>query len=358
VSSVIENCISQNSHFYIFGAGSIALKIKNIIKSKDKYISSYIVSLPTKTKQIEGIEIKSLSQYSEFNTDLPIIIAVFNREENSFLPDIIIKLKTIGFKKIITYPEFHAIFHAELGNDFWLTDKQFYMQNMHYFDEALALFNDQDSRNNYSLIIDYLKSYDPFILKKFGVENQYFPLDIKVWSGNSAFFDIGSYDGENIVDAFKANGMLELVVAFEPDLINFAKIVSNSNLKKYARQLFIYPCGVWSETKMLRFKSVSGESSSYNAVGDLAIPVVKLDEVIHTKPGYLKMDIEGAEIEALLGAKETICEFKPSLAISLYHCPDHFYTIPLLINSWDLGYQFYVRLYGNNLFETVLYCVQ
>ena len=69
------------------------------------------------------------------------------------------------------------------------------------------------------------------------------------------------------------------------------------------------------------------------------------------------MDIEGAEIEALQGAQNTIKKYKPTLAISLYHKPEHLFTIPLLINSWNLGYKFYIRSHGNNLLETVLYCV-
>lgn len=69
------------------------------------------------------------------------------------------------------------------------------------------------------------------------------------------------------------------------------------------------------------------------------------------------MDIEGAEYEALLGSVNTIKKYRPALAICLYHKPEHLFKIPLLIKSWNLNYEFFIRFHGNNLFETVLYCV-
>jgi FkbM family methyltransferase len=357
-SAMIKNQLIESSSFYIFGAGSIAMKVKNVLQSEGKIITSFIVSSKSSRQQINGIQVKVLTQSSKFDKNTPVIIAVFNREPNAFLVDIIIKLKAFGFSQIITYPEFHSFFPTQLGDDYWLTDKIFYSDNIKKYNEVLSLFNDQTSKENYSQIIEYLKTFDPFILGKYNSQNQYFPLDIDVWNGKGALYDIGSYDGENIYDAFLIKGQLELVIAFEPDLINYNRIVNNQKLKNIARQFFIYPCGVWSETTMLRFKSDGGESSSQSEDGNHIIPVVKIDEVIHTRPGYLKMDIEGAEVEALIGAKETIFEFRPSLAISLYHRPNHFFTIPLLVNSWNLGYKFYIRFYANNLFETVLYCIQ
>jgi FkbM family methyltransferase len=358
MSDMIENILIQCSHLYIFGAGSTALKVKKVLQDKGKIICSFIVSSALSDQQIEGIQITPLTDYSEFDTNLPVIVAVFNREPNAFLPEIIIKLKALGFSKIITYPEFESFFPEQLHDNYWLTDKKFYNENIQEFIDVLSLFNDPVSINNYSLIIEYIKTFDPLLLKYPDFEDQYFPKDINVWNGEGAFYDLGSYDGSNILDAFREKGLLELVVAFEPDLNNFQKIINNSLLQNSAKQLFLYPCGVWSETTFLKFSAGTGESSFYNESGRQLISVVKIDDVLHAKPGYIKLDVEGAEINALLGAKNTICKHKPSLAISIYHHPDHFYSIPKLVSSWNLGYKFYVRMHGNNLFDTVLYCIQ
>jgi FkbM family methyltransferase len=72
---------------------------------------------------------------------------------------------------------------------------------------------------------------------------------------------------------------------------------------------------------------------------------------------FIKMDIEGAELDALKGAEASIRRHRPKLAISLYHRPEDFTEIPRYIDSLDLGYRFYLEhhtLYQN---ETVLFAV-
>jgi hypothetical protein len=98
----------------------------------------------------------------------------------------------------------------------------------------------------------------------------------------------------------------------------------------------------------------SGSNISNSGVN--IVQCVAIDQCISDfKPTYIKMDIEGAEYDALLGAKDTICTWKPNLAICLYHKPTDLYRIPLLISSWGLGYKFYLRMYNYSAFELVLY---
>ena len=70
------------------------------------------------------------------------------------------------------------------------------------------------------------------------------------------------------------------------------------------------------------------------------------------------MDIEGAEIEALKGAQNIIQKYKPGLAISVYHAPEHVWEIPILIREMlPNTYQYYLRSHAYNDFETVLYAI-
>jgi hypothetical protein len=55
------------------------------------------------------------------------------------------------------------------------------------------------------------------------------------------------------------------------------------------------------------------------------------------------MDIEGAEPEALMGAKNMIVRDRPHLAICLYHYFDHLWRIPFMIHEWNIGYRFFMR---------------
>ncbi|CCO22584.1 FkbM family methyltransferase [Maridesulfovibrio hydrothermalis] len=70
---------------------------------------------------------------------------------------------------------------------------------------------------------------------------------------------------------------------------------------------------------------------------------------------FIKMDIEGAELNALRGAIKTLKKFRPKLAICLYHSPEDFHTIPYFLKSLDLGYEFSLNHHYINAWETVLY---
>ena len=70
---------------------------------------------------------------------------------------------------------------------------------------------------------------------------------------------------------------------------------------------------------------------------------------------FIKMDIEGAEPEALMGAKDTLRTFRPRLAITLYHDTRHFAQIPNWLAGLGLGYRFYIDHFTIHSEETVLF---
>lgn len=70
---------------------------------------------------------------------------------------------------------------------------------------------------------------------------------------------------------------------------------------------------------------------------------------------FLKLDVEGAELNVLKGAEKSIRLFKPTLAVALYHRVEDFYTIPQWISSLDLGYRFYIGHYTIHKEETILF---
>lgn len=72
---------------------------------------------------------------------------------------------------------------------------------------------------------------------------------------------------------------------------------------------------------------------------------------------FIKMDIEGAEIAALNGAKQTILKNHPIIAIAAYHSPDHLWKIPELILKVRNDYAIYFRHYTQSLYEPVLFFV-
>jgi hypothetical protein len=69
------------------------------------------------------------------------------------------------------------------------------------------------------------------------------------------------------------------------------------------------------------------------------------------------MDVEGAEPEALAGARETIRQHAPVLAICLYHRQSDLWEIPLQVREMTDRYSFYLRRYSDDCWEQVLYAI-
>jgi FkbM family methyltransferase len=185
------------------------------------------------------------------------------------------------------------------------------------------------------------------------------------------FIDCGVYDGgtiEQFVTFCAAGGGYERIVGFEPDPENY-KLATSRLSDKQIERVEIIPKGAWSKDDILRFQGSLLTSSAFLENGidlgakkddgqTLEIPVTSIDKVLGgSRASFIKMDIEGSELEALKGAKDTITRYKPRLAISIYHKPEDILTLPLYISGLVPAYKFYLRHYSIDYCETVLYAI-
>jgi FkbM family methyltransferase len=72
---------------------------------------------------------------------------------------------------------------------------------------------------------------------------------------------------------------------------------------------------------------------------------------------FIKFDIEGAEMDALIGAKKTLITYRPQIAVSIYHSKYDFIKIPAFLNEILKNYSFYISHYSLDIYETVLYAI-
>jgi len=123
----------------------------------------------------------------------------------------------------------------------------------------------------------------------------------------------------------------------------------------------LIPCALDEDDQIVPFTRTSIERGSTWGCrvlqsGETFARATRVDTVIGTmSPTFISMDIEGAELRALEGAKKTITKSRPALAICVYHSVDHLWTIPRWINALGLGYRFWLRNYCSFTSETVLY---
>ena len=173
---------------------------------------------------------------------------------------------------------------------------------------------------------------------------------------NEIFLDVGGYDGMTSVYFSQWASKYKKIYIFEPDENNIEKCYYN--IEKYNIRCELIGRGVWSEDTILKFEANSNESSQISNNGEYIIPVTTIDKACAGKGvSFIKMDIEGAEEQALIGAKQTIINNRPKLAICVYHKLDDIWKIPNIILKYNSSYKLFLRHYTYSENDTVLYAV-
>jgi len=154
------------------------------------------------------------------------------------------------------------------------------------------------------------------------------------------------------------DGNFRRYIALEPEPINLAKLEARvAGDPKLRDRVAVYPYAVGSRREELRFSS-AGDGSGVSADGELVVQAVTLDELMADEtPTFIKMDIEGFELDALAGARECIRRCRPKLAICVYHRPDHLWQIPLALHELLPDSRMTMRSYMQDGFDTVCYCI-
>ena len=174
------------------------------------------------------------------------------------------------------------------------------------------------------------------------------------------FVDAGCWDGETSKEFVKwCKGNYEHIYAFEPDADCWTNCENLFSREKIKNVSFIKK-GTWREPSILYFNG--GGSGNSRLCADSAlqyhIPVTCIDEVLRGKRiTFIKLDVEGSEMETLIGARDSIMRYKPRMAICVYHKPEDLWTLADYIVNLNLGYKLYLRHYTTCQYETVLYAV-
>ena len=167
------------------------------------------------------------------------------------------------------------------------------------------------------------------------------------------FVDVGCFDGFTTIEFIKRCPDYKAIHVFEPDPMNMSII--KDRLKEFSR-INYHDYALSNETQTLKFKS-NGSSSCLSSDGEIEIKCIRLDDVLQTPFSFLKMDIEGAEAIAIEGAKQSIINHHPRLAISVYHRFDDLWRIPQQVLSYRDDYQVFIRHYTEGVTETVMFFV-
>ena len=191
-------------------------------------------------------------------------------------------------------------------------------------------------------------------------DNQYFNhLTYEIYSDNEVYVDCGAYNGDTARKYSKfTDGRYKKIFVLEPMQENI-KLLKATVAKLHDVELF--PVGAWKEKNTLCFEENGSASKAVESDCGSAIDVNSLDNMfLDQNVTFIKMDIEGSEYEALLGARKIIEKCMPKLAICVYHKPTDLINIFMFLRRFrneEKEYKFFLRHHANDECETVLYAI-
>jgi FkbM family methyltransferase len=268
------------------------------------------------------------------------------------------RLRDLGFKTVVPFAMLQVlapkIFPPHMFYDNLLEDLSKHRPEYEALHDRLA---DDQSRQVLEAVIEFRRTLDPLVLQPVVSERDlYAPDGLFEFADNEVYVDGGSFDGDTIRSFIeRVHGRFDAIYGFEPDPVTFAKLKGN-----FSDEPRVHPihAGLHSHSGTLRFRDDASRGAIFADDGEIKMPVTTIDDVLgERRLTYVKMNIEGAEIDALKGGHNAIRKWQPRLAISVYHRASDLWRIPQLVSELVPDYRLYLRQHDGGIIETVLYAL-
>ena len=310
----------------LYGMGNGADKIINVLENNKIEISGIFASDGfVRDKYFHGFKISSYAELKAKFGDM-IVLLCFGSSRSEVIENII----KIAKEQELYAPEVPVIAGG-------LFDEAYYNANKQAFDFVYSRLADDLSRKTFENIIKYkLSGKINYLLDCQVSQDEPYNSFLKLQNEN--FIDLGAYNGDTVADFINRTQNYSHITAVEPDFKTFKKLQKNTeniNNIKLINACVSDKCG------LLPFAMKGGRNSSLNDGGTL-LESITVDS-LNQNATYIKMDVEGEEVGAILGAKETILKNKPKMLISAYHRTDDFIKIPQTVLNIRDDYKIYLR---------------
>ena len=357
--------LPNNCKIALYGSGKIGLGFKSLInKNRGDILVTCYINTFTRGKQ-DNLEIIKLDDLDE-NTKLFDMIIICSSLWNQIEDELVKR----SFKFCIISNEllYETLDISALGSFRFEVEERDKISVR--LNKILSLF-DNENKKYFKLLMDLRLSDNEYeIFKFFKLTNKIFKtsyLDYIDSNIGTVILEGGVSDGNDSVNFYNFFDDINLkIYGFEPFIKSFD--ISRNKSVLIEKGMEIFPWALWDKNQPLYFNKNEFSSSTSSVIrkDDLMddnsiVKGVTIDSFVveHSidSIALIKLDIEGAEMEALRGSKETITNFKPQLAISIYHKKEHLFEIPEILKEYNPDYKFKLGFYSPTFIDTVLYAI-
>lgn len=360
----LSNCQSVHKIFrgrdiVLYGAGGGFITFTKFVMDRYKYQPFLILDKKfTNVLSFRDVPAASPIGYKLSPEKAENTVVVITIGDPKFYPEIYSNLEESGFKYIFEANNIYEYHFHYTSRDIETAGRAFFLERFDIIQRAFDLMSDDESREVFtSFLATHIRKFTHKI-PSHPLNQQYFPQNVPLSKGYQRVINCGAFDGDTVRSLHRRYGKIQFLACFEPDPSNFCQLSSylKKNGKDIASDIVSLPVGIFHKTCSMRFGHGKSFNSSLDENGESLIQCVSLDDVLpECAPTFINMDIEGAELDGLIGCEETIREHTPDLAICVYHSSDHLWRIPLQLEKMNKNYRFYLRNYTGFVAETVLY---
>ncbi len=369
LQEVRNDLMPYQGKIVLYGAGSAGIAFYNYLK--DAGIDINCFSDGDTEKQgtyCEGKTIIAPEKITDIVGNDALVIVTINTDGTSYCKDfkeallknghqgLHARLRDMGCVNLIDYTYFrqcYELFTGDLYNLPSCSDVLLMEKNWNKIEQVYRMLDDDISRDTFLKIVEFRMVDDSVDIPTFPEKDMYFEYQLFPKKENEIFVDCGACTGSSLKDFLRIHGnKFEKCISLEPDRKNYkglCRYIENldANIQSKIR---IYNSGVYDLDGEINFFELNGPGTFASVMGKNPLRVSRIDTVLQgSRASYIKMNIEGSEVAALEGARKTIEQYQPRLAIMGYHKTSDLWNVPLKIKELNQNYKLFLRSYMHNI---------
>ena len=324
-----ERIADTKKPVFLYGMGNGADKVlKQLDKLGVKCSGVFASEGFARGTLFHGHRVATLSEAEKEHGEMLILLSF-----GTSLPDVMAHIDSIAERHELIAPEVSVIGESAF-------EKNIFFEHIAEAEKAYSLLGDDISRQTFELLSAYKITGElSFLRQAFSLNTDESKLaDVPE---NAVYCDLGAYNGDTVLEFVQScNGRYKKIIAFEPEKKNFQKLIRNTS---QLDNIEYYNAAAWSHRCELNFSSGGGRQGAVSDRGR-TVRALSLDEALKGgRADIIKYDVEGADIEALNGSRETIRFFSPKICTAAYHRPYDYFTLINHIDSIKQGCRFTLR---------------
>lgn len=353
--------IKELKEVWIYGGGDFAGELERFLQNRGVKVVGRVTRENFQSTETTG------GHELYFANPHPVFVGVFNHRDDPI--EIVEYLENVGITDIVSPSTIINNFGDRNFHKYYLSgelathphsqeDLEFVKKNL-FDDESLVILEGFLSYQSTGELRSIRRSSD--------ASQQYLGKTLpdsfwKQWMTDELkWLDVGAFDGDTLRGIYHEarNSEYDSYICIEPDHINYKKLVATVKELDIDAELLNVAVGAESgEIAFMHEGTLSAHQNEKDTKSEKhgVVSVMTIDQICGDfKPSHIKMDIEGAEMSALIGAKESLLSYRPKLAISLYHLPYDITRIPIYLMTLLQDYAWFIRCYGAHGYDTILY---